>query len=483
MTLRTTTIAFALLLACAPGLSAADKPDTPPEKAAPVSGTDAAGKADAKVVFAQQAKSATPPAGDRPGFLGAYVWGSRADGNYRPFFQWEFRIQAGNDPIKAGKIRLITLGPTKQPATQGEWKTLFNVVSGGTNDFSYRLNCTNPMAYQVEITTEDGSETYIACDKGAVPVALSELANQGYVIAVNSNFETDDKTKQTVVTYAAWNIGGKPAKDVVQTIHLRDEKGKEVATYKNRPEKGDLPPGYVKEIKVPLAKVPPFATLSISTDQSDGGAAGAEQGFTGAKDVEIAKVHAEGKSLKARIRNGLPQDQDGVVVQIILQDKAGKALKTCDIPVGHLATGDERDIVADLGSVTGWTGFETSWKASTPTAPATPPVAAVGAPLATGDKALPKAIAAQGLTLTPQKIETTATGFIIAGTLANGTGKALPLVRVLLRVSDPAGRTQELQCAVASLADGASAPVRLACSIADIARMSLSWRPSSPESD
>src|SRR4051812_18593503 len=136
MTPRTTTIALALLLACPLGLHAADKSDTPaPEKAPPAAGSDAAGKADAKIVFGQQAKSATPPAGDRPGFLGAYVWGSRADGNYRPFFQWEFRIQAGNDPIKAGKIRLTTLGPTKQPATQGEWKTLFNVVSGGTNEF------------------------------------------------------------------------------------------------------------------------------------------------------------------------------------------------------------------------------------------------------------------------------------------------------------------------------------------------------------
>jgi hypothetical protein len=478
MTPRPATIVLTLLLACSALVPAAEKTDTkPPAPAA--TGTDAAGKADAKLVFAQQAKAATPPTGNRPGFLGAYVWGSRADGNYRPFFQWEFRIQAGEDPIKAGKVRLTTLGPNKQPATQGEWKTLFNVVSGGTNEFSYRLNCTNPMAYQVEIATEDGSETYLACDKGAVPVALSDFADQGYVVAVNSNFEADDKSKNTIVTYTAWNVGGKPAKGVVQTIHLRDEAGKEVATYKNRPEKGaDLPPGYVKDIKVALAKVPKFATLSISTEQADV-AALAEQGFTGAKDLEVAKVRADGKDLKARVRNGTDLDQDGVIISITLQDKGGKAVKSVDIPIAHLAKGEERDIAAPLGGATGWSGYETSWKSATPVAVPTP-VATKDGPPAVG---VPKAVTAQGVTLTPGKIEPTPTGFVLAGTVANATGKDLPLVRVSLRVSDASGRSQDLQCTVAALADGASAPVKLACGIKDIARMAMSWKLTSPDAD
>ncbi|MBA2479560.1 MAG: hypothetical protein H0V44_02775 [Planctomycetes bacterium] len=486
MTPRTAIIALTLLFACPAWSSAADKTgktDKAEPKNAPVAaGTDAAGKADAKLVFAQQAKTATPPAGDRPGFLGAYVWGSRADISYRPFFQWEFRIQAGNDPIKAGKVRLTTLGPDKKPVVQGEWKTLFNVVSGGTNEFSYRLNCTNPMAYQVEITTEDGSETYLACDKGAVPVPLTELADQGYVVAVNSNFESDEKTKQTVVTYTAWNVGGKPAKGVVQILRLRDEAGKEVATYKNRPEKGaDLPPGYVKDIKVALAKVPKFATLSISTEQADTQAL-AEQGFTGAKDVEVAKVRAEGKELKARVRNGTGQDQEGVIVQIAVQDKSGKTLKTFDIPIGRLGIGEERDIAAELGGASAWAGYETSWKSSSPTVAATP-VATKAAPAAGAQTGLPKPIAAQGMTLTPETMETTVTGFVLAGTVSNATGKDLPLVRVQVKVSDPSGRTQELECSVAALANGASAPVRMACGMKDIARMAMTWRLAPPEAD
>jgi hypothetical protein len=47
-----------------------------------------AGKGDAQQAFARQATTATQPSGANPGFIGSYLWGGRADEQYRPFFQW-----------------------------------------------------------------------------------------------------------------------------------------------------------------------------------------------------------------------------------------------------------------------------------------------------------------------------------------------------------------------------------------------------------
>lgn len=462
----TTPIAVAFLaLLTAASLAAAEKPAKAPGSG--IAGEDA-GKADAKGAFKRQEASAVKPTGNDPAFVGAYIWGGRADQNYRPFFQWELRLAAGAAKAEGLRARIATLGPSRQVLNQGDWKDWGSIDANGRVDVDYRANCPNFPAYQVELSWSGGKETFLACDKGTVPLPLGALSGQGYVVAVNTNFETSDKSKSATITWTVWNVGGKPAQDVVQTIHFKDEKGAEVKAVKHKPEGGEVAAGLVKEQKVVVDKVPTFATVSISTEQADSSSQGESAGFTGAKDVETALIHAEGGKLKARVRNGLDSDQEGVVVTIALHDKSGKTLKTLDIPVGRLAKSEEKDISGDLGGTSGWAGYEVGWKGGqSKPAPA---------PIATAASGVPAPVTADGLTLTPMKIERTSTGLLLTGTMQNATGRDLASVRVTLRITDSANRTQEVLWKAMALPINGSDQVALACGLKDVGTIAMSWK-------
>ncbi len=475
--LLTTPIAASLAAVLAIGLAGPAAGAEKPGKGSGIAGEDA-GKSDAKLAFKRQEAAAIKPIGNDPVFVGAYIWGGRADQNYRPFFQWELRMVAGAAKVESLRARIATLGPSRQVLNQGEWKEWGSIDASGRADVDYRANCPNFPAYQVELSWSGGKETFIACDKGTVPLAIGALSGQGYVVAVNTNFETSDKSKSATITWTDWNLGGKPAQDVVQTIHFKDEKGAEVKTVKHKPEGGEVPAGAVKEQKVVVPGVPTFATVSISTEQSDAGSQTESAGFTGAKDVETAQIHADGGKLKARVRNGLDSDQDGVVVTIALQDKAGKTLKSFDIPVGHLAKDEEKDVSADLGGLAGWAGYEVGWKGGKAklAASAASGDAATNDARPAGANGVPAPITANGITLTPQKIERTSTGLLLTGTMQNGTGHDLAAVRVTMRVTDSANHTQEVLWKAQALASDASGPVSLACGLKDIGAIAMTWK-------
>jgi hypothetical protein len=453
-----------LLTACACALGAADKPATAP-RAKP--GGEEAGKADAKATFARQAGAAQRPTGAEPGFIGAYIWGGRADQNYKPFFQWELRLAGGSAAASGLRARVTTLGPTRQTLGQGDWKDWGSLDAGGQLDVDYRANCTNFAAYQLEVTWSGGKETFLAPDKGSVPVPLSAVADQGFVVAVGANFELDEKAKIATVTWTDWNLGGRPAHDVVQVLHLRDAANKEIKAITYR-LKGEIAAGAVLAQNERITNAPAFATISVSTEMADE-SAGATIAFTGAKDIEIANIRADGAKLAARVRNGLDSDQDGVVVTITLQDKAGKALKAFEIPVGKLARGEERDIGTDLGGVTSWAGVETGWRGGGAVAQA--PAAK---PAARGT--LPGAVTAAGLTFTPQEVEKTPTGLLLHGTLHNDSGKDLSPLRLSLTVSDAGKRSQELVWKTGELGAGADGMVVVACTLAEIGGVQMSWK-------
>jgi hypothetical protein len=463
---------LALLIACAAALGAAEK-SGPPR----IAGEDA-GKADAKAAFARQLANATKPTGADPAFIGAYIWGGRADQNYRPFFQWELRLAGGSAAASGLRGRIATLGSSRQVLVQGDWKDWGSLAAGAPLDVDYRANCPNFPAYQVELQWSGGKETFVACDKGSVPVPLGAIGEQGYVVAVAANFELNEKAKSAVVTWTDWNLGGRTAKDVVQTIHLRDANLKELKAITFKPEGGELAPLAVKEQKTTLTNVPAFATLSISTEQADTSTGGAAADFTGAKDIEVAKVRADGGRLRARVRNGLDVDQDGLIVTITLLDKAGKALGAYDIQVGHLAKGGEQDVATDLGKIDSWAGIETSWRAAGggPTASAKPAAPAPAPTSAPSSPGLPGAVTADGLTFTPVKLEKTAAGLLLSGSVRNGSGKDLSAVKLTITVTDSAKKSQELVWKAPSLAAGGDGTVAVACAVKDVSALAMSWK-------
>lgn len=354
---------IALLVTTWSSVPAADKKDPP---AANASWMDA-GKADAKAAFAKQAASAPKPT-TYPHIIGEYLWSGRADDKYKPFFMFEFRLRGATKSLASSKYRVVTLDPLRKAQTTGAWIDLGELAAGSTRDVSYKLNCPTFSAFQVEIAWKDGGkdqqETYLAWDKVAmVPVALSDVASVSYLISLNQNFDRDDAKKVASVSYTLWNIGGKPAKDVSQTVQFKDDKGKVVHSHEFKPVKGDIAGGYVGEVKLSIPKVPSFETLAILTKLTD--LTTLDPGrFTGAEDVEIAQVRAEGKQLKAKVRNGYKTAVNGVVVTITLTDNGGKAIKSLNLSVGDLKAGEERELSSDISTVPSWAGYEVSWRSS-----------------------------------------------------------------------------------------------------------------------
>ena len=322
-----------------------------------------AGKADAKAAFAQQLATA-PKLAAYPHIIGEYLWSGRADDQYKTFFMFEFRLRGATKVLNTAKYRVVTLDPARKPQTTGPWVELGQIASGVTRDLSYKLNGPTFQAFQVDIVWKGGQETYLVWDKIAmVPLALSDVALMSLLITLNQNFEYDADKKNAAVSYHVWNIGGKPVKDVVQILQFKDSKGQIVHRHEFIPVKGDMAAGYVGEVKLNVPHVPSFVDLSMVTKMSEVSTLDPGR-FTGAEDVEVAQVRAEGKALKAKIRNGFKTPLMGVVVSITLTDGGGKALKNVDLNVGELKAGEERELTADMSSAPSWSDYEVGWRSS-----------------------------------------------------------------------------------------------------------------------
>ena len=147
-------LALILFLGCSAAVAGENKP----KPAGGPAGAES-GKGDAAGIFAKQSSLTTAPAGIKPAFRGAYIWGGRADENYKPFFQWELRIQAGSAALSGVKMRIATLGAMKEVQSQGAWKDYGALAAGASKDIDYRMNCPNFTAYQIEVAWSGGSET------------------------------------------------------------------------------------------------------------------------------------------------------------------------------------------------------------------------------------------------------------------------------------------------------------------------------------
>jgi len=410
------------LLIAAPAtvsLSAVDKPDK--KEPANLAWMEA-GKADAKASFAKQVATAPKPAA-WPTIVGEYLWSGRADDNYKPFFMFELRVRGPAKAVDGAKYRVVTLDPARKAQTSGAWITLGKLSPGETRDLSYKLNCPTFQAFQVEIAwkegakdvakegTKDAQEIYLAWDKVAMlPVALSEVANVPFLICLNQNFEHDEAKKVAAVSYMLWNIGGKAAKDVAQTVHFKDSAGKTVHSHELKVVK-ELAGNYVGEVKFSATKVPPFANISIATKMTD--ISTLDPGsFTGVEDVEIAQVRAEGKLLKAKVRNGFKTPLHGVVVNVTLTDGNGKAVKALNLPVGDMKAGEERDLSTDISTVGSWSGYEVGWKSSEP-----PPQAGTNA--STPPSPPTPALMVDGVEFTVTSTRPDKDGLAVSGVLRN----------------------------------------------------------------
>jgi len=378
-------------------------------------------------------------------------------------------------------VRITTLGPSHQVLNQGPWKEWPSLTAGASLDADYRLNCTIFPAYQLELAWSGGTATFLAPDKGSVPLNLGQYADQGFVIAVNLSDELDAENPGVAdVTWSDWNVGGKPARGIVHTLHLYNDHGSEVKKLPFAlPAAQELKPGAVLEQHQHLATVP-FTTLSMSVEQADESGAGvAAQGFSDAKDVEIAFVHAQGTLLLAKVRNGLDEAQDGLVVSITFQDKQGADLSTIDIPVGHLAAGATDDITAPLGKAQSFGSYTASWKSTTVIVPASPAPAPAGiavVPDGPGATGLPKSLEVSGqpgLSFSPTRVDQGPDGLVLHGSLSNHSGRELDQLHLHF-VAAAKSESRILAWRTARLTDGGDAEVVLACGLPSLDGLTIS---------
>ncbi|MBA3685694.1 MAG: hypothetical protein H0W72_10715 [Planctomycetes bacterium] len=363
-----TSVLSACLLLLLPFAAGAAEPKPKPKPAVEAPSTAEAGKADALAAFQRQAATAVQPSGAGPAIIGSYIWGGRADLEYKPFFIWELRVKAGSAALSGLRSRTVTLNPDRTPAATGAWQNIGALAPGAQVDVSIKQNCTNFPAYQVDLAWQGGTAAFVAWDKVALPVALSDLAQTSFLITTGYLHDPDTVTKKkpTEIAWHVWNLGGVAATEVEQVIHFFDDAGKEVKTFAVREKQVAGDSAMACTVVVP--KVPRYATISVSATSASTASAGAPDpgAFTGAAEVEIAGVRAEGKTLKAKVRNGLDKQLQGLVVLVTLLGKDGSPVRALRLPAGTLAAGDERELSVDITGIAAWSGYEAGWELQAP---------------------------------------------------------------------------------------------------------------------
>ena len=193
------------------------------------------------------------------------------DREYKPFFQWELRLQAGVEPLRGLRLRIQPLAPDLSPLQKGRighWQTLGNVDAGDEVDASYKFNTPIFSAYRVEVTWKGGKATYLATDRQMLPMKEGAGDGVAQVVAIDPIWDRSPRGKAKIGFWLR-NTGGGDAEEVKLAIRLRDGAGKVVLEHPFVPEDGKIPAGYAKQQEVIIDKTPSFSTIQIAISKSE----------------------------------------------------------------------------------------------------------------------------------------------------------------------------------------------------------------------
>jgi len=435
--------------------------------APPAMRTAGAGKADAEAVFLRQDGKAGRPTGPGPGIVGSYLWGGRADEQYRPFFQWDLRLRGGSATASDLRLRIATLGPERQILHQGDWKALSPIGPGAISDLDYRLNCPTFAAWQAELSWSDGTASFLAPDKMNLPMATAALADGPYLMAVEARSEAKDRGANHKIDWWIWNVGGQPAIGATQVLHFLDEDGADVKTVPIK-EPVDIPANAVVAQTRTLKGLPKHVAIGVSVKvlaSATGSAvtvAAGSDGFTGVADLEVGFLRLAKGTLVGRVRNGTGKDLSGVAMTLTLSDRAGKALTTLEIPAGDLAAGADRAFSAPAPGVTTWAGLELGWTSGAPAQSAT--IAGLVGTVVTSDP----------LTFTVSATDPDGEALVLRGTIVNGGTDDLAPLRLSFTMRD-GNRQEVVEWTCASLPAGASQVLTVRSALGRITSIAMAW--------
>ncbi len=317
---------------------------------------------EARKALAAQAEKA-PPVGDGPAVVGTWIWGGRADLQYKPFFEWDLRLAAGTAARPDLRARITTLGPQQEVLREGAWVELDPLAAGEQRDIAIRLNCPTFPAWRLDLAWRGGSAAFVGTDKIGIPVPLNGAEQQPVLLAIGANAEPD-KRKGLVVTWWLWNLGGVPAEKVVQQVRVLDAGGATVATGEVKPTK-PVPARTTLQQRLVMPKAPAdYAGISVTAAhaQADGPLI-LEPPAPTAPDLQVTRITLNGRTATADMVNRTGQALTGAQVTLGFTH-GGKLVASLVFTVPALADGTSGQVTASASAdLPVWDEFQVSWKA------------------------------------------------------------------------------------------------------------------------
>lgn len=388
-----------------------------------------AGKDDARAAFSRQASQASAPVGVVPSIVGCYMWNGRADETYRPFFQWEFRLRCGSAALENAQIRILVLDSQQKTVMTGPWKALGSFIAKRAYDCDYRLNCPNPSAYRIEVTWQGGNESWLGWDRASLPVALSGIKDQPFLICIGSNAEPDAKYDTTLVNWSLWNIGDKAVPSGANVaIKFFNDQGKVIYTeIWNQPKEMVITPHSAKEQFVVVRKKIPHAALSlIANTASDGSEISGPE--VNANGVVVSGLVFKDLVLRGHVKNATDQDLQHLIITLKLLDDHDRHIATLRLPSLDIPHGLSKPIATRLSKAITWSSYDVSWESdpimsTAPTASESLGGASNEGVAAQGNDIPPLIV--KGLELSHISVTPSATGIMVHGQLRNVSGQRL----------------------------------------------------------
>ncbi|MFW5752785.1 MAG: hypothetical protein ACOCYV_01910 [Planctomycetota bacterium] len=422
-------------------------------------------------IWARQEAEAARPSGPAPVFTGCQMWGGRADRDYKPFFQWEIRLQGGTERIRDLRFRIVPLDARLELIGRrpGYWRSLGELAAGATTTFSYKLNCPSPMAYRCELEWQGGSENYYATDKTALPEPRGPVEDRPMLMCLEPMQNYIDKRRLGQVGFYLRNDGGAAATGVSVVIELINGSGETVKSHTHVPDGGTIEPGYAEMEEVEIPDCPPFSRVRLKARSDEEGLPGPlDPGrFTDVADIEVAEVAVDGDTLQFKVRNGLPEDLDAVTISFDLENDKGQVVKHLDVTTEDLSAGEIRPLEADTTGVEGVAGYQIGIAFG-----AAPPESSGAGQQSAGKPS----ITAAPLVLTLESTTVTAAGLEVSGTILNSGDGDLPGVTCTLEIGGPGGGSAQREIAVGDLPASATHSFELTLPDLDgVAGMGLSY--------
>ena len=318
---------------------------------------------DTEEAWASQVDQVVEAQGESPTFTGMMVWSGRADREYKPFFQWELRLKAGDMKMSGLRLRIQPLAPDLSPLQQGRigaWRALGNLEAGQEADSSYTFNTPIFSAYRVELTWRGGEATYLATDRLMLPMLEGVSDSIAQLVTLEPIWERSPRGK-TVVKFWLHNTGGAAAKEVNLKIRLRDGDGQVVTEHPYVPDEGTIPAAYAKEHIVIIPKTPSFNTIQVVTAQVEQSAGFAldSMDFIGGDTVEVGQIQQQDGELMGAVRNGTGDHLVDIEIALYFTDAAGATVDERKVTLASLKPNETGEWKVDINDMKPWAGYET----------------------------------------------------------------------------------------------------------------------------